>query len=198
MVPDLTIFSDASVDPRAKKSGWGFWMRGDNRMAIYAGGPLKIFTPDTSTAELEAIANGLWFADAQGYFLPSDSMIMIQSDSIQALACIQKSRPCCIERKHEDGAHIMPRKKPLMPRQRSAVMAILKIADRHNLAIALRHIRGHKGGGGRNWVNRLCDKLAKEGRSNGRMRGAGQISHSSTWGDSGKVAAIADKGSGNA
>jgi ribonuclease HI len=164
MSPDLTLFADASVDPKTKKSGWGFWMKGDDRSAIYAGGPLKIFTPNTSIAELEAIANGLWFADAQGYFAASDGLIMIQSDNTEALGCIRKIRPSSVERKHSDGAHIPHRKKDLLPRQGFAVESILTIADRHKLTISLRHVKGHRVGGGRNWVNRLCDRLANEGR----------------------------------
>ena len=164
MSPELTFFADASVDPKTQKSGWGFWMKGDSRSAIYAGGPLKLFTPNTSIAELEAIANGLWFADAQGYFVATDRMMMIQSDNTEALGCIKKARPSIVERKHADGAHVPRRNKALLPRQTNAVETILAIADRHGLVITLRHVKGHKGGGGRNWVNRLCDRLANEGR----------------------------------
>lgn len=170
MSPDLTLFADASVDPMAKKSGWGFWMKGDDRLAIYAGGPLKLFDPNTCTAELEAIANGLWFADTQRYFTSLDSMIMLQSDNVDALGCIKKARPSAVERKHADGAHISDRNKPLLPRQVIAVEAILAVIDRHGLTITLRHVRGHKGGSGRNWVNRLCDQLANEGRKKQKLK----------------------------
>lgn len=165
MKPDLTLFADASINPATKKSGWGFWIKGDGRDSMHAGGPLRgEFDANTSVAELEAIANGISCAAAADYFRPSDAVILIQTDNSEALGCLLSARPSIIENRHEDSAPVPRRRRQMSTRQRAAVAHILEVADTYSLTITIRHIRGHKEGGGRNWVNRLCDRLAKSGR----------------------------------
>lgn len=164
MKPDITMFADASLNPNTKTSGWGFWIKGDGRESLSAGGPLRNFHSNSCVAELEAIANGLDCASASGYFRPSDVTIMIQSDSLEALGCLLQARPSIVNSKHEAGASVTVRRRRMNDRHEAAVRHILKIIDRHGLSAAIRHVRGHKGGGGRNWVNRLCDSLANKGR----------------------------------
>lgn len=165
MKPDVTLFADASISSESRKSGWGYWIKGDARRSLSAGGPLRgDFHPNTSVSELEALANGLSHASAANYFRHTDQLIMLQSDNSEALGCILAARPGITENKHDDGARILSRRKPMIARQKSAVGQILQVVDQHNLTITIRHVRGHKHGGGRNWVNRLCDRLAKNGR----------------------------------
>ena len=162
MKPDVTMFSDASVFADRRKSGWGFWIKGDDRDSMSAGGPIEVFHPNSDRAELDAIANGLACADAAGYFRPSDRLIMIQSDNAGALMVLQAATQA-INRPHEESAELHRRKKPLDAHQQAAADRITAIIRRHGLTVLVRHVRGHKDGGGRNWVNRLCDRLAKQG-----------------------------------
>lgn len=169
MKPNVTFFADASVSPEQKASGFGFWIKGDNRPSIHGGGPLKRFSPITMIAELEAIANGLTIADQRGYFSAFDRIILIQSDNVAALSCIRKLDPSARVNNHADSAKITIRKKGLCQRAEAATRQILTICNRHNLQITLRHVRGHQPGGGRNWVNALCDALANKGRHEAAM-----------------------------
>lgn len=163
MKADITMFADASVQPKIRSAGWGCWIKGDGRSAVSAGGHIQEFTRDTSVAELEAILNGLSFAREQGYFLPADSSILIQSDCSPALAALRWLRPGIVVSAHADSAPIHPRRKQLRLREQSVVDRIFNVTDGAGLTIAVRHVRGHTSGDGRNWVNRHCDKLAKKG-----------------------------------
>ena len=162
MKPDVTMFADASVFPRHRRSGWGMWIKGDCRDSMSAGGPIEIYSPSTEVAELDAIANGLTCAEAAGYFRDGDRVIMIQSDCVAALGIIM-AIPGAEMRQHAEGADVPRRRKPLPPHQEAAVKRITGVLSRHNLSIQVRHVRGHTPGGGRNWVNNLCDKLARRG-----------------------------------
>jgi ribonuclease HI len=168
--PDLTMFSDASVFPNEKISGWGFWLKGDGRESMFAGGPLRAFDANTTVAELEAMANGLACAKASGYFADGDQVIMLQTDSTDALGCLRFLRPDLAESKHENSHPIPPRRKRPAPRQLAAAQHVLAILDEFELVAILRHVKGHKTGGGRNWVNRLCDRLAKDGANTLRAK----------------------------
>lgn len=163
MKADITMFADASVQPKIRSAGWGFWIKGDGRSALSAGGHIPQFTSDTSVAELEAILSGLSFAQEQDYFLPADSSILIQSDCSPALAALRALRPEIAVSAHAESAPIHPRRKKLKSREQSVVDRIFAVTDGVGLTIAVRHVRGHKTGDGRNWVNRHCDKLAKMG-----------------------------------
>lgn len=161
--PDLTMFSDASVLPVVSLSGWGFWIKGDGRDSMYAGGPLQTFDPSSTVAELEAMANGLACAKAAGYFRATDATIMLQCDSADALAILRYLRPALTESRHKDSHPLPNRRKKPMERQIVAARHVLAVLDECGLVPVLRHVRGHKQGDGRNWVNRLCDGLAKKG-----------------------------------
>lgn len=161
--PCLTMFSDASIFPDRRRSGWGFWIKGDGRDSLSAGGPLKVFHDSSTVAELEAMANGLARARVTGYFRPDDRIIMLQTDSTEALSCLLHVRPTIEISQHEASAPVNRRKKPLDARREAAVKAVLREIDGQGLTPIIRHVRGHKAGNGRNWVNRLCDRLAKDG-----------------------------------
>lgn len=160
----ITLIADASVSTHSQKSGWGYWAKGDDRPAISFGGPLGAFCQSTTVAELEALANGLAHLNASRYLRSTDSQVLLQCDNIGALACIRKERPSVGVNKHKDSARMEVRRKPLSEREKAAVKVILNLADEHGLTLSVRHVRGHQQGNGRNWVNRLCDKLANKGR----------------------------------
>lgn len=160
--PQVTMFTDASVMPKKLSSGWACWIKGDGRESSSFHGRLKSYHPDSTVAELEAIANGLMSAAETGYFRPEDRLIMLQTDSAFALSCIRLARPEIQIRGHATSAHIPTRRKKLSPRLKAPVDVILTTLDALSLDVIVRHVRGHKEGGGRQWVNRHCDRLAKE------------------------------------
>ena len=49
---------------------------------------------------------------------------------------------------------------------------VLRICADAGLTVLLRHVRGHQVGGGRTWVNNLCDSFATAGRKSGAFLGA--------------------------
>ena len=162
--PDITMFADASVHLQNKSCGWGFWIKGDNRQSISACGPILNFHPVSDVSELKAISFGLLHAESVQYFRDRDQTIMIQTDSTEALKCLLFVRPDTPVNQHHDSAPVARRRKNLCKTRSEIIRQIFAILDRQALKPVLRHVRGHKSGGGRNWVNRHCDKLAKEGR----------------------------------
>ena len=47
-------------------------------------------------------------------------------------------------------------------RDRDGAKYIRELCTEHNVTLYIRHARGHNSGGGRNYVNRLVDNLAKD------------------------------------
>lgn len=161
--PDVTLFADASISREKRSGGYGFWAKGDGRDALSGGGPISEFEQST-TAELEALANALTRVSDAGYFRPDDRLVMLQSDSIACLAILRKARRSIQCARHSEGLAVGARKKPIRARDKPATTQILKILDQHSLTAVVRHIKGHSEGGGRNWVNQLCDRIANNNR----------------------------------
>lgn len=162
--PDLTVFADASVQPRIQASGWGYWARGDNRGSIVAGGPLRTYSPDTCLAELEALGMAVWHLSASNYFKVTDKVIMLQCDNIGALSVLRTLRHDVQDSPAKGGLPV-PRIRNVDATKRDRAKYILQIADAYQLTVVVRHIKGHQNvnASGRNWVNDRCDKLAKDG-----------------------------------
>lgn len=64
-----------------------------------------------------------------------------------------------------------PTKKKLSPAETASLAVIQDAAG--NRPIFLRHIKGHKSGTGRNWVNSQCDRVAK--RHMVQLRQSGEV-----------------------
>lgn len=163
MKPDVTVFADASMHPGERRCGWGAWIKGDGRPSLSAGGALP-FNQSTSICELEALAAALEHAERHNYFVDADKAVMLQCDNVNALGAIRGRRPAVLISDHADSALINTRKKEEPADMRAAIDRIFAVTDGAGLTVILRHVRGHMGGDGRNYVNRLCDRLAKEGR----------------------------------
>lgn len=148
--------------PERGSSGWGMWAKGDGRDSITASGRIAVYHPSSDCAELDAIASGLTYLSESGYLLPSDRLVMVQSDNIVALGAVATALGAA-ERRHENGAAIHRRRKPLLPHHAAAIARNRTVTDAHNLCLTVRHVRGHTNGEGRQWVNRLCDRLARQG-----------------------------------
>lgn len=170
--PHVTLFADASVQPAIMAAGYGFWIKGDNRESSWAGGPLKSFTKDTCVAELEALAIAIYRASEAGYFRDTDEWILLQCDNIEALEALRVARPRIIDSRHRKGLRVeYYRHRKLRPLCKERVDFILQILDKHKLNAMVRHVKGHKDSSveGRNWVNNLCDRLAKQGAKEQRV-----------------------------
>ena len=162
----VTIFADASVNPRKKIAGIGAWAKGDDRDSVTYGAPLE-YTPGVTLCELKALRMMIEHLIEKGYLWPTDDYFMLQSDCLQALWIINKCNPSYRESKHPEGASIKTwnqRSKPSTGQTREA-RRIGELLE--NCTVTLRHVKGHKEGGGRQWVNDTCDKLAKRAAHSG-------------------------------
>ncbi|TXH35257.1 MAG: reverse transcriptase-like protein [Rhodospirillaceae bacterium] len=154
--PDVTIFADASVDPKTKVAGWASWLKADGQRSVTVSGIVKEPVADVMHAELIAIANGLAVAKSRGLI---SRHVMLQSDCSAALTAICMVIPRTIERPAPGGHQIDARAK-ITKRQRKGLKVIAELLA--GLEVSVRHVKGHKKGDGRNWVNRQCDGLAKK------------------------------------
>ena len=158
-----TIISDASFDHRAAVAAWAGWVRADGRPAQVFSAPIKRRIDNSTQAEICAIANTLAAADAAG--LIDDGMeVMLQSDSTVALGWVLKLVPGVTERRHAAGAPItrVRKQRGMTGIATEAAAVIAKIATARGLIITVRHVRGHKAGDGRQYINRLVDKAARK------------------------------------
>lgn len=159
----LTLFTDASFCHRTKAMGWGAWAIHDSwdRGRLLSGSTQGHVT-NSGEAELGAI---LWAIEAyihKGWW-PSDT-VMLQSDSHRALYVLYHLLNNAKVSNHKDS---IPFAKGRMdsssasftPFEREAALFIHKKTSGRQ--VWLRHVKGHKDGPGRQWVNRVCDSLAR-------------------------------------
>lgn len=155
----LTIFVDASYCQKTKVAGYGSWAkRRDWAIGRFGGGTVE-GCKDAAEAELRAIAHAL-----EAVEMAADvECIMIQSDCLRALHLIRILVPDAYA-SFQYGTAPIPTA-PIAPsnHERDSLHRIRDVGRR----IMLRHVKGHKEGDGRQWVNAQCDKVAKDW-----MRGA--------------------------
>ena len=170
------IFADASWCDRTHAGGWGVWLKSDAlERGVVKGGPIRVDVTRPNVAELIAIANGLYVAK-RIQLLSRSAVVMIQSDCIEALAWIRGRIP-------STACNPAPRGVPVgvatgKPRARRLVTppldTIAAIVDEFDLRLQVRHVRGHQEGDKRQYVNRLCDEIAKAGMRERRAQLAAQ------------------------
>ena len=158
----ITIFADASHCPHTKAAGWGAWAKGDGwKQGVTFGGSLGIRTNNSAEAELAAIAS------AVRTLFNNDSMrkydaVMIQSDSLRALQVIYHALDTCHIANHSEGAPIpYTAQLTLSPAEKKTADNLVELL--RGRMVYVRHVRGHQRGGGRSWVNRTCDEIARRG-----------------------------------
>lgn len=161
-----TIISDASFHPPSKSAGWAAWMKADGKESVIYSGAIKVEVLDSTHAELMAIANALAAATRGGY-LERKANVLVQSDNVIALALVQIAVPGTPERKHPNGVSTslsVPKRPTYLKRFQPQMRVVADLVAEFELTLAVRHVRGHTQGGGRQWVNRACDKAAKRAR----------------------------------
>ncbi len=153
MTPDVTIFADASHDPRTHAAGWAAWMKGNGKPAVTVGGRLAGKVERSYDAETFAVVNALYAARARGYFVAGQT-VMLQSDCLHALNVIKGYVPGAVESKHPDGLALTSiREKRLKGADRLALRAIADLIAETPINIVVRHARGAR------VIH--CDKVAK-------------------------------------
>lgn len=157
----LTLFCDASHCSRTLAGGWGAWAKRDGwEFGRVFGGPLDARPVNSAEAELAAIAKALTCLAADGDLEPVKT-IVLQSDSLAALSAVKAlplARWSRSDDKRDSGA--TPARVKLSKRE-SASLAELSVAIGAR-SVFLRHVKGHKSGTGRNWVNSQCDRVARK------------------------------------
>lgn len=158
---NLTLFCDASFCPKTKVAGWGAWAK---RMewieGLIFGGAFKRTFDNNHEAELCAIANALFVLKEEGH-LTGITNVMIQSDSLRSLGLIKLKLPSAQIRDHADGASILKGVGKSMTETEGVGLSLITKVWSGSFDIQLRHVRGHRQGPSRQWVNRQCDATAK-------------------------------------
>lgn len=157
----VTVFADASHCPRTKSAGWGAWAKGDGwERGQTFGGEIRSTVLNAAEAEMAAMANALARLHNRGQ-LQGLRRVMLQSDCLRVLQLILQAIPRAEPSNHKDGAPVEPQKLAMSPMERKGVEIIIDVlADCES--ILLRHVRGHRPGEGRQWVNRVCDDIARK------------------------------------
>lgn len=159
---NITIFVDASFDPKTRAAGWGSWViRDDWARGLQMGGPViyRDGRPESSNAaELAGIGLALWKHNKAGHF-EGVTRFLIQCDNIAALSVLTKFIP---------GTMIIKTHRAMIGRtsfrdhKTNDVVSTIReiIGDRQ---LRVKHVKGHKQNAeGRFWVNTACDAEARK------------------------------------
>jgi ribonuclease HI len=161
MKPVVTIFADASFHPKTRMAAWGAWIKADGREAITHGGAFSQQMDDATHAELAALANALTVAHAAGLL---HGPALLQSDSLHALGMIMMTIAAARDYRHKKGLQVTMWRKAIPRSHMPMIRHMQRIQADGGIPLLLRHVKGHRPGGGRNRVNNLCDQIAKEER----------------------------------
>ena len=99
-------------------------------------------------------------AKTAGYLLPG-SVVMLQSDCVNALAQIRRYTPAAVDNPITGGLSVGVASRLPIEAARPAYLAIDRLARETGIHLQVRHVKGHQEGAGRSWVNRTCDEIAK-------------------------------------
>jgi len=152
-----TIFADASFDQDTGIAGWGAWIKTAGRDGAIHGAAFKAPVLGSEHAEILALANALALARSMELLTGA---VMIQSDCTNALGCIRQVVPSAIDVPAQGGLPAPRRRKPVPPAYKPGLDLIRELVAATGVQLVTRHVKGHRAGGGRNWVNRECDRVA--------------------------------------
>lgn len=157
----VTVFADASHCPFTKAAGWGAWAKGEGwKSGITFGGPIRAQVKNSAEAEIAAMTNAI-VRLYNGGQLDGATVIMLQSDCLRALQLLLMALPQARPSDHKDGAQVLPQKLNPSPLEDKALGIAREVLSECQ-SVLVRHVKGHREGGGRNWVNRACDSIAKK------------------------------------
>lgn len=158
---NMTLFADASLCPRTGAAGWGAWAKhSDWDAGRFAGDPFRRHMEHSTQAELCGIASAIWHFDRHYDAFTGLHWLIVQCDNIHALSTLRHIGATEAKRKGaRDVRLVFPRAAKLKPIEKEALDAIQNIMG--DTPIFLRHVRGHRYGDGRSWVNTKCDEEAR-------------------------------------
>lgn len=138
----ITILADASHCPDTKAGGYGYWIASE-RGKKGGSGPFKGRIPNSTIAEMMAIANSLYDAVRHCLVQENDS-ILFQTDCEAAIYGFTGKRSVT-----QDEAKV--------------VNFIKKVTRRMNLTVSYKHVKGHTSNKqARFAANNACDRAARK------------------------------------
>jgi ribonuclease HI len=144
---NVSVFADASWCHRTGAGGWGGWAK-SNRKTVADGGQL-LGAASSGEAEAMAAANAVWLAFARGVASHGDRLVI-------ATDC-------------EAVVRLLNLRSPRTPAETLALDYVASVCAARNATFEARHVKGHRPWlGRRNWVNDLCDGLARGGMERAR------------------------------
>jgi len=155
----LTLFVDASFCHRTHAAGYGAWAKKATfAKGLIFGGRLPKGITNAGEAELGGIALALRYLLEQQHLAGLDRL-MVQSDSLRSLQLIARALPRARIANHAEAAAVTKAQVAPTVMEAKALMAIKGRVEQIDLLV--RHVRGHKRGQKRQWVNRKCDAEAR-------------------------------------
>ena len=163
----MTLFTDASHCPSSKFAGYGAWAKANGwTEGKFFGGKLSRCNSSTE-AELAAIAEAMAYLRRNGRLFDVRT-VMVQSDSVRALELMVKTFNATISN-HVDGCALDYRQNIFpSPAERDYLEKIQ--TNRKDVALIVRHVRGHSRMGSRSRVNAICDLMARRHMREARGR----------------------------
>ena len=157
----VTIFTDAANNPRKQVAGWGCWAIGDGREPFTCSAPIRPYQERVIRCELIGLRDGLERVLTE-YVRQADEFILLQTDCLDALRVINEETNA-IERQHRNGAPLAGRYYVTPAREERMIARVIgELVFGTGRTLYVRHVRGHRPGKGRQWVNRVTDQLAKD------------------------------------
>lgn len=142
----LTVYTDASWDPKTKTAGYGFWCR-DHEVRMKSASAEKNIRCNTF-AEIRAIAYAFYrIMNEQPEILIHKKYCTVVTDSTEAIKYYLDPQ----EHKVFDNA----------PRQ-----YVLKLMQQYGITFNVKKVKAHHNGdGARSWVNNRVDAYARKART---------------------------------
>lgn len=156
----VSLFADASFHNQFKAAGWGAWVRSERGRA-YNGGAWGHWVSSSAIAEFLAICEGYLLGRRTEILMPGDT-VLIQTDCSGIIPWFNHGSidpPRYVKSKHFQ----------LTPASRMLDEINYEIRTK-NIHLQIKHVKGHQSNSEpRNYVNNLCDRLAKKGGQNAKV-----------------------------
>lgn len=159
----VTLFCDVSFCPNTKAAGYGAWYRTDDmEKGEFFGGQVPVACSSSNDGEFWGCALALRevYARLSG---KAPAAIVLQCDNIMALGWMSRFHPNAggVGERHQ--THAIPEGRNAPPAEMELAVSVVRNFD-PQLRLWLKHVKGHdtKSKTGRSWVNKRCDRLAKD------------------------------------
>ncbi len=156
----ISLFTDASYNDKVLRGGWGAWAR-STEGRVFNGGGMYRDVQDSSEAEYVAALEGIIMV-VDSPLIQQGASILLQTDNHRVASMM----PIWSPSKDTSDVSYPAKSSPRNMNEENVFREIKHLAERWNLHILGRHIKGHTSSkkATRNYVNNLCDKMANQGR----------------------------------